>query len=71
MSNEAYKLSDEAKKLQEKNPDLFTILQVGEAESEQVQQQLQEFLQQEKLQVSPEVLVGELKRLAYQAPPRG
>ena len=71
MASEAYKLSYEAKKLQEKDPDLFTILQVGDAESEEVKTKLQQFLEQENLQVSPEILVSELKRLAYQAPPRG
>ena len=71
MASEAYKLSYEAKKLQEKDPDLFTILQVGDAESEEVKTKLQQFLEQENLQVSPDILVSELKRLAYQAPPRG
>lgn len=71
MASEAYKLSYEAKKLQEKDPDLFTILQVGDAESEEVKTKLQQFLEQENLQVSPDILVSELRRLAYQAPPRG
>lgn len=71
MATEAYKLSYEAKKLQEKDPDLFTILQVGDAESEENQNKLKQFLEQEKLQVSPDILVSELRRLAYQAPPRG
>lgn len=71
MASEAYKLSAEAKKLQEKSPDLFTQIQVGDSESKELQEKLQQFLEQEQLQVSPEILVSELKRLAYQAPPRG
>jgi hypothetical protein len=70
MESKAYKLSPEAEKLQQVNPDLFTLLQSSEKPPEELQQQLQMFMEQEQIQMSPETLAGEIRQLAYKAPSR-
>ena len=68
--SKSYKLSPEAETLHNKNPDLFTILQSSEKPPEKLQEQLQEFMQSEGIQLSPEVLMSEIRQLAVKAPSR-
>jgi hypothetical protein len=69
--SKAYKLSPEAEKLAESNSDLFALLQSSEKPPEELQEQLQQFMETEGIQMSPETLMSEIRRLAVQAPPRG
>jgi hypothetical protein len=62
-------MSELAKKLFEKNPDLFTLIQIGEMKEEH-QKQLESFLQENEAEVSIESFIDELKRLAFEAPGR-
>ncbi len=72
MESKAYKLSPEAEKLQQKNPDLFTLLQSSEKPPEELQQQLEQFLEQEMLkEVSPQTLMADIRLTAAVAPHRG
>jgi hypothetical protein len=68
--SKAYKLSPEAEKLQQKNPNLFTLLQSSEKPPEELQKQLQTFMETESIQMSPETLMSQIRALAVEAPHR-